>query len=134
MWNYDPTFAELNAYQLGNSDIITFHMYANVADTQNRIQDMLTHGRPVVCSEYMARPINSLFETHIPLFNSFNVSTINWGLVAGKTNTIFPWWSKEGDPVPKVWFHDVFYPNGTAFDEQEIVVIKNYTMPTKAIV
>jgi hypothetical protein len=46
----------------------------------------------------------------------------------GKTNTVFPWWSKQGSPVPAIWFHDIFYPNGTAFDNQEIAVIKNYTI------
>lgn len=76
----------------------------------------------------MARQEDSLFTTHIPLFHEQNVGAINWGLVKGKTNTVFPWWSKKGDPVPKVWFHDVFWPNGTAFDENEITVIKEYTL------
>ena len=89
---------------------------------------MKLQGRPVICTEYMARPIGSNFQNHIPLFNQRDVGAINWGLVKGKTNTIFPWGSKEGDPVPAVWFHDVFWPNGTAFDNEEITVIKNYTL------
>jgi hypothetical protein len=76
----------------------------------------------------MARPLNSTFETHVPLFFQQNVSAINWGLVKGKTNTIYPWWSKQGDPEPKIWFHDVFQPNGTAFDSTETTVIRNQTM------
>lgn len=88
---------------------------------------MKKQGRPVVCTEYMARPMDSKFQTHIPLFNDQNVSAINWGLVKGKTNTIYPWNSPEGAPEPKIWFHDVFWPNGTAFDNDEITVIKSYT-------
>jgi len=103
-------------------------MYANVADTNNTIQSMLTHGLPVICTEYMARPIGSLFETHIPLFNEQNVTAINWGLVDGKTNTIYPWNSPEGAPPPAIWFHDIFWPNGTAFDTNETTLIKEYTM------
>jgi hypothetical protein len=126
-WNFGPTFNDLNNLQLSHSDIITFHMYADVPHTNDTIQQMKSHGRPSVCSEYMARPIGSLFETHIPLFYDEDVGCINWGLVAGKTNTIYPWNSPEGAPVPKVWFHDIFYPNGTAFDNKEITVIKEYT-------
>ena len=56
----------------------------------------------------MARPINSKFQTHIPMLHSEDVGAINWGLVSGKTNTIYAWGSKEGDPEPKIWFHDIF--------------------------
>lgn len=87
-----------------------------------------SYGRPVVCSEYMARPMESKFQTHIPLFHDSNVGAINWGLVEGKTQTVFPWGSKPGTPFPKIWFHDVFWPNGTAFDPEETAVIKQYTL------
>ena len=128
VWNWGTGFAELNNYQLSNSDVITYHVYSDEQDTNRTIQDMLTHGRPVICTEYMARPMNSKFQTHIPLFNKYNVGAINWGLVMGRTNTVFPWNSPEGSPVPKIWFHDIFYPNGTAFDNEEITVIKQYTL------
>ena len=82
----------------------------------------------MIVTEYMARPLNSTFQTHIPLFYQQNVSAINWGLVKGKTNTIFPWSSKQGDPVPAIWFQDVFWPNGTSFDGSETTLIRNTTM------
>ena len=91
-------------------------MYDDGNSTKQLIDDLKVTGRPAICTEYMARPKNSNFKTHIPLFHDMNVGAINWGLVKGKTNTIFPWWSKENDPEPAVWFHDIFYPNGTAFD------------------
>lgn len=85
-------------------------------------------GRPVVLTEYMARPINSKFQTHIPFFHEQDVVAINWGLVSGRTNTIFPWGSPEGAPEPKVWFHDIFRKDGTPFDQEEIDVIKAHTL------
>ena len=133
VWNWDLSFMELNNYQTSNSDIITYHIYKDVAETTQKILDMQAYGRPTICTEYMARPLSSNFITHIPLFYQNNVGTINWGLVKGRTNTIYPWWSKEGDPEPKIWFHDVFQPNGTAFDDQEISVIKNYTMKAASL-
>lgn len=108
--------------------MITFHFYSDEQSTDQTVQNMKVYGRPVICTEYMARPLKSTFITHIPLFHDQNVGAINWGLVMGKTNTIYPWWSKQGDPVPKVWFHDMFYKNGSPFDINEIYVIRNYTM------
>ncbi len=58
------------------------------------------------------------------------MGAINWGLVSGQTNTIFPWNSPEGAEEPKVWFHDVFRKDGTPFDQEEIDVIKKYTKAT----
>lgn len=75
----------------------------------------------------MARPMNSKFITHLPLFKGEQVWAINWGLIFGRTQTYYPWWSKEGDPVPEVWFHDVFYQNGTPFDRNETDFIAEIT-------
>jgi hypothetical protein len=81
-------------------------------------------GRPVICTEYMARKNNSKFETHLPILKRYNVAAINWGLVSGKSNTIFPWNSKEGSPEPTPWFHDVFRKDGTSYDVKETRLIK----------
>ena len=88
---------------------------------------MKAYGRPAICTEYMARTIGSKFQTHIPLFYNADVPAINWGFVSGRTQTIYPWGSPEGAPEPKIWFHDVYRANGTAFDQTEIEVIQKYT-------
>ena len=36
---------------------------------------------------------------------SLNLGAINWGLVSGKTQTIFPWGSKPGTQTPKIWYY-----------------------------
>jgi hypothetical protein len=41
--------------------------------------------------------------------------------------THFPWGSKQGSPEPKVWFHDIFRPDGSPYDPQEITLIKRLT-------
>ena len=89
-----------------------------------QIKQLKAYGRPVICTEYMARKNNSLFITHLPLLKREHVGAINWGLVSGKTNTIFPWGSKEGSPEPKPWFHDVFRQDGSAFDSKETALIQ----------
>ncbi len=114
----------LNAFQLANSDVITYHNYSDTVSMKQAIDTLQRRGRPVICTEYMARTNNSLFATHLPLLKRYGVGAINWGLVSGKSNTIFPWGSKEGTPEPKLWFHDIFRKDGTPFSEAEVQVIK----------
>lgn len=119
---------ELNEYQLGHSDIISFHNYNDAVDIENELQEKLKLGRPVICSEYMARIRNSKFQTHLPIFKKYNVGAINWGLVAGKSNTIYQWDTPLPDgSEPKLWFHDIFRKDGSAYDVNEINVIKALT-------
>ena len=63
----------------------------------------------------------------LPILKKYNVGAINWGFVNGKSNTIFPWGSKEGSAEPKTWFHDIFRKDGTPFDKNEVAMIKNLT-------
>src|SRR5205823_108838 len=57
------------------------------------------------------------------------VGAYNWGFVAGKTNTIYPWgsWQKPHTAEPKPWFHDIFRPDGTPYDAREVEYIKRVT-------
>jgi hypothetical protein len=75
----------------------------------------------------MARTNNSTFEKNMPILKKYRVGAINWGLVSGKTNTIFPWGSKEGSPEPAVWFHDIFRKDGTAYRADEVALIRQLT-------
>jgi hypothetical protein len=47
--------------------------------------------RPILCTEYMARGAGSTFDSSLPIAKKYNVAAINWGLVAGKTQTYLPW-------------------------------------------
>jgi hypothetical protein len=100
---------KLNDFQLSNSDVITFHNYNNAENLEKEINDLRKYGRPLVCSEYMARTRSSKFETHLPIFKKYDVGAINWGFVAGKSNTIYQWDTPVPDgSEPKIWFHDIF--------------------------
>src|SRR5262249_34601135 len=98
----------LNDYQLAESDVITFHNYHDAVKLRDEINVLNKLGRPVICTEYMARTQKSTFEKCLPVFKDEHFGCYNWGLVSGKTNTIFPWGSKKDAPEPKLWFHDIF--------------------------
>lgn len=118
----------LNEFQLENSDVISFHNYSNAESLEKEIVEKLKLGRPLICSEYMARTRDSRFQTHLPIFKKYNVAAINWGLVAGKSNTIYQWDTPIPDgSEPKTWFHDVFRKDGTPYSVEEIETIKKLT-------
>jgi hypothetical protein len=59
-----------------------------------------------------------------------NVGAINWGLVAGKTNTIYAWDTPMPEGTePKVWFHDIFRKDGTPYKPEETRFIKSIIAP-----
>lgn len=115
---------ELNQFQLSVSDVITFHSYEDAASLEKQIESLKASARPVICTEYLARTRCSHFETHMPVFKRLGVGCYNWGLVSGKTNTIFPWGSPKRAPEPEVWFHDIFRRDGTPFDQHEVDFIR----------
>lgn len=117
---------ELNSFQLSNADVITFHNYSDSAGLAKQIQQLKTNGRPVICTEWMARTRNSIAKTNLPVFKRERVGCINWGFVSGKTQTIYPWGSKPSNEPPKVWFHDLLYPNGKPYNIEEINTFKHY--------
>ena len=112
----------VNRCLLENSDIISFHSYASPErGLQSRLEGCVEHGRPVICTEYMARSNGSTFEACTPFMKERGVGAINWGLVSGKTQTIYPWGWSEDKGEPEIFFHDVFHPHGSFLypEEQE---------------
>ena len=126
VWN--DRLTDLNTWQLAHSDVITYHNYQDEKAHQHCIDTLKTYGRPLICTEYMARLRNSLFFTIMPILKSQNIGAINWGLVAGKTNTMYAWDKPMPDgKEPKIWFHDIFRPNGEPFDPKETQFIRRLT-------
>jgi hypothetical protein len=126
LWNWD--FKALNAFQALHSDVITYHDYNEAPAHQRVIELLQTHGRPLMCTEYMARPRNSRFVNILPLLKKYNVAALNWGLVAGKTNTKYAWDTPlPNGSEPSEWFHEVFRPDGTPYHQDETDLIKQLT-------
>lgn len=126
VWNKD--LVDLNNYQLANSDITTYHNYMEPEIHKQWIDSLRTYGRPLICTEYMARTRNSYFNNIMPMLKEENIGAYNWGLVAGKTNTIYAWDTPMPDgKEPKVWFHDIFRKDGIPYDKSEVALIKKLT-------
>jgi len=128
-WGTPDSLPALDRFMLENSDVISFHGYDNGERMEQKIKLLENYGRPLFCTEYMARSIGSTFQSALPVLKEYNVAAINWGLVAGKSNTIYPWksWRETFTEEPEVWFHDVLRPDGTPYAEEEAVLLRELT-------
>jgi hypothetical protein len=126
---WDWKLKELSEFQIKNSDVTTYHNYGDAENHRQDIAKLKTLSqRPLICTEYMARSRNSLFSTIMPMLKKENIAAYNWGLVAGKTNTIYAWDKPMPDgKEPELWFHDIFRPDGTPYKQEEVKVIKELT-------
>jgi Cellulase (glycosyl hydrolase family 5) len=126
----DPDrLSPINRYMLTQSDVISFHNYRPLAELKKDVESLKRYRRPILCTEYMARPMGSTFDPILPYLKEEHIGAYNWGFVAGKTQTIYPWdsWKKPYTAEPPVWFHDIFRPDGTPYDAREVAFIQKVT-------
>ena len=133
-----------------NSDLHSIHVYGDSTELRKAIMQYQEDGRPIIVSEWLARDYGSTVVSCLPLMKELNAGAVNWGFVAGKTNTIWNWDSRydqsgkmrdvkrereEGNvvkpgqtyPEPEIWFHDLLREDGTPYDPEEIAVFKALT-------
>ena len=136
VWTGDWAEDKLNAmnrYQLEASDVVSFHDYQNLDGLKTRVGHLKRYGRPLLCTEYMARPAGSRFDPNLGYLVEQKIGAYNWGFVDGKSQTIYPWdsWKSAYKEEPKVWFHDIFRKDGTPYDPSEVAYIRKVTGKAK---
>ena len=119
--------------QIEMSDVLSFHDYGKPEEFEERIHWLQGYHRPMICTEYMARGNGSTFQGSLPIAKKYHVAAINWGLVAGKTQTYLPWDSWKHpytDREPAVWFHEIFRNDGTPYKPEEVALIRKLIATT----
>ena len=142
IWHHDhwENLASLNSVektQMTQSDVISFHDYSWPETFEARAKSLEAYGRPIICSEYMARGAGSTFDTILPIGKRRNIGMVNWGFANGKTQTDMPWdsWQRPYTlKPPTVWFHDIFRPDGTPYRAREVAIIKKLSAAPKTVV
>jgi O-glycosyl hydrolase len=115
--------------QLQQSDIITFHCYNDSTIFKKQMKALLEYGKPVICTEYMARGEKNTVITVMPIAKRNKVGMINWGFADGKEQTKYPWdsWEKRYAADPPLWHHILFKSDYTPYKQEEIDFIKTMT-------
>lgn len=129
-----PYQTEIDRTALLHSDIVTFHAYWNRARVEQFIDYLEVLDRPMFCTEWMARAVDSRISDQLRLFHDRGVGCFQWGLVKGRTQTWLPWpddlvRAHGGDPDRDLWFHDLLHEDGTPYDPHEVATIKSLTAP-----
>jgi len=135
-WSAPEKLGAMERIQLKLSDVITFHNYDKPEEFERRVKWLQAYHRPILCTEYMARGNGSTFQGILPLAKKYHVAAYNWGLVAGKTQTYFPWdsWQKPyTDHAPAQWHHDIFQMDGTPYNAQETEFLKTILKGQRAM-
>ncbi|HTQ62755.1 MAG TPA: hypothetical protein VMI32_21200 [Candidatus Solibacter sp.] len=126
-WSSVDKLSPMEKIQLSYSDVISFHSYERPNVFEKRVLSLQQYQRPILCTEYMARGNGSTFQGTLPIAKKYHVAAINWGLVAGKTQTYLPWDSWKNPYVnrePAVWFHEIFRTNGQPYKQEEADFIR----------
>ena len=136
-WSQDlPT--DIEKAQLAESDVLSLHNYSWPESFAADIAKLRVQGRPVLCTEYLARGAGSTFEAILPVAKRRNIAMFSWGFVDGKTQTRLPWdsWSVPytGGREPVVWHHDVLRGDGTPYRAAEADLIRAYVRAPKSVV
>lgn len=126
-WSSHDRLTLLQQTQVELSDIVSFHNYGVAEDFRQRVEWLRRYERPLLCTEFMARPAGSTFEDILPLARAGAVGAFCWGLVRGKTQTHLPWASWENPQLAGLqdkWFHDIFDADGVAHDPEEVEFLR----------
>jgi len=134
-WSSPEKLGLTEKIQLTLSDVVSFHSYDGPDVFEKRVLSLEQYRRPILCTEYMARGNGSTFQGTLPIAKKYHVAAINWGLVAGKTQTYLPWDSWKNPYVnrePTMWFHEIFRTDGQPYRPEEAAFIRSIIQSTGA--
>jgi hypothetical protein len=127
-----PYQTEIDRSALRHSDLVSFHAYWSRARVAEFIDYLEVLDRPIICTEWMARAVDSRISDQLELFRDRNVGCFQWGLVKGRTQTWLPWPDDlvraHGGLIDREgWFHDLLHEDGTPYDAAETEIIATLT-------
>jgi hypothetical protein len=131
LWQHDdwsvPRLTSIEKVQINQSDVLSFHDYNWPENFERRVRSLQVLGRPVLCTEFMARSHGSTFDGSLPIGKQLDVAMYNWGFVDGRTQTRLPWDSWMNPYTreePSVWFHEVLHADGSPYRKAETELIR----------
>ena len=136
-WDNSANLDSIEKMQITRSDVLSFHDYNWPEQFAERARQMAAYGRPVWCTEFMARGNGSTFDGSLPIAKRMNIAMFNWGFVDGKTQTRLPWdsWRKPYTyDEPPIWFHEVLRADGIPYRASEAALIRRLAAAPRGVV
>ena len=136
-WDDRTKLDAVERIQVARSDVVSFHDYNWPEKFEARVKQLQVYGRPIFCTEYMARGAGSTFDGSLPIGARYKVAMVNWGFVDGKTQTRLPWdsWKKPYTyDEPPIWFHEVLRADGSPYRQAEADLIRRLASAPKGVV
>jgi hypothetical protein len=137
IWTYsDPpgTWSACALIQAAASDVLSFHSYSDPTTIALQLSALggLAQGRPLWCTEFMARPSCTLAAA-LPVIASACGGAWCWGLVDGRSQTKFPWdsWQRTLPPEPEPWHHDLLRRDGGPYRDDEAALLRAFAARTR---
>lgn len=115
---------------LERSDVVSFHAYLGDEALEATIEGLARLGRPLVCTEWLARPKSP--PAQLAILERHGVGAYCWGLVDGRTQTRLPWasWIRS-TPQEAPWFHELLHTDGTPYDADEVALFRDLTAASR---
>jgi hypothetical protein len=129
-WSAHHRLSPIQRVQTANSDVISFHNYGKPRDFGRRLRWLTSFGRPILCTEFMARSTGSTFQRILPKAKKQRVAAFCWGLVTGRTQTHLAWDRDESEKIAsgaRVWFHDILHADGRPHLPHEVEFLRRIT-------
>ena len=128
-WGDPDALSPVARLSLDASDVVSLHCYGDLADLRARVEALRRTGRPLLCTEFMARTLGSTFDPHLGWMKQQGVGAYCWGFVAGRIQTEYPWdsWVRKYEAEPEPWFHDLLRPDGSPYDAEEVAYVRSQT-------
>ncbi len=117
---WSPLWRERELRLVELSDFTSFHDYRALEPLARHAETLRAFGRPLVCTEWLARGLGSRPASHLPFFARERIGCFHWGLVNGRTQTHLPWPGLPQPPGAALWHHDLLHPDGTPYDAGEV--------------
>lgn len=128
-WTDPDQLSEMNRLCVERSDVLSFHHYGGLGALERRAAALERYGRPLLCTEFLARGLGCTFDPCLGWLKDRDIGAYCWGLVAGRTQTQYPWdsWTRSCTAEPVPWHHDIFRPDGAPYDPGEVAYIRSVT-------
>ena len=115
---------------LDASDFVSFHDYLPRKHVEAQVERLRAEGRPLVCTEWLARGLGSVPEALLPYFAEQRIGCFHWGLVNGRTQTHLPWPTFAKLAEGGLWHHDLLHADGTPWSAREIELFRTWSHRT----